>query len=175
MKASHEEILIREARVEDAEIILAYSRKLLSEEGHNAPFAQGEFSRTIQQQAEIQKNFETEENSLQLLAFMDDTMIGEINCIGFKRIPLRHVTVLSMSVDSQFRGRGIGAILMEAMISWVEENNLIKRVELYTFANNIPAHGLYKKFGFEQEGVRRKFVNIDGQFIDDIIMARLFD
>jgi RimJ/RimL family protein N-acetyltransferase len=167
-------LFIREARVEDSETILSYTRKLLAEEGHNAPFAPGEFSRSIQKQAEMQKSFEVEKNSVQLLAFKGDTMVGEINCQGMDQIPLNHVTILSMSVDSQYRSCGIGTRLMQAVINWVKENDQIKRVELYTFATNTIAHRLYRKFGFRQEGIRKKFVKIEGRYIDDVIMARLF-
>ncbi|SUC78391.1 putative acetyltransferase YhhY [Providencia stuartii] len=35
------------------------------------------------------------------------------------------------------------------------------------------AWGLYKKFGFEQEGVMRDYAFRDGQYVDAIMMSRI--
>lgn len=167
-------ITIRQAGPSDAEALLAYTKKLLSEEGHNAPFSPGEFQRDLAEQEAILDKILQEDNSVQFLAMHNQTIVGELSCRGFDRQPLQHGTVLSMSVDFGYRSIGVGSLLMNRAVQWAKENPLIKRVELYTFATNSIAQALYHKFGFIEEGRRREFVRFGDQYVDDLVMARLF-
>ena len=49
------------------------------------------------------------------------------------------------------------------------------RVELDVYEDNARAIALYEKMGFAREGIVRRAARIDGQFIDAISMALLFD
>jgi putative acetyltransferase len=49
----------------------------------------------------------------------------------------------------------------------------LKRVELEVFVDNEAALHLYKKFGFETEGVKRKIAFGAGKWQDTLVMARL--
>lgn len=167
-------IKIRQAAVSDAEGLLKYTKKILSEEGHNAPFVPGEFQRDLVEQEQILEKIVQEKNSVQFLAMHNEVIVGELSCRGFDRISLEHVTVLSMSVDIGYRSIGVGSLLMSRAVQWAKENPVISRVELYTFATNSIAQTLYEKFGFVEEGRRKKFVRFGDQYIDDLVMARLF-
>lgn len=167
-------IRIRQATINDAEGLLQYTQKLLVEEGHNAPFAPGEFQRDLVEQKQMLEKVIGEQNSVQFLATHDQVIVGELSCKGFERIPLQHVTILSMSVDFGYRSIGVGSSLMARAIQWAKDNPVIKRVELYTFATNSVAQALYDKFGFVEEGRRKDFIRYGERYVDDLIMARLF-
>ena len=49
----------------------------------------------------------------------------------------------------------------------------LHRVELSVYADNEAAIGLYRKFGFETEGLFRDYAVRDGQWVDTLSMARL--
>ena len=49
----------------------------------------------------------------------------------------------------------------------------LHRVELTVYADNQAAQGLYRKFGFEVEGLLRDYALRDGKFVDTVSMARL--
>lgn len=51
----------------------------------------------------------------------------------------------------------------------------IAGIELTVYASNPRAHSLYRKFGFIEEGIKRRSVRIDGAYLDEIMMARLRD
>jgi len=49
----------------------------------------------------------------------------------------------------------------------------LQRVELSVYVDNQAAQALYRKFGFEEEGVMRKYAIRDGVLTDTLNMARL--
>lgn len=83
-----------------------------------------------------------------------------------------HLGALGMGLDSGFRGRGLGEALLGAALEHAGRIGL-ERVELQVYATNEPAIALYRKFGFETEGVKRRARKLDGRYDDIIQMARL--
>jgi putative acetyltransferase len=49
----------------------------------------------------------------------------------------------------------------------------VQRVELTVYADNQAAIGLYRKLGFETEGLLRQYAVRDGVLVDALAMARL--
>jgi RimJ/RimL family protein N-acetyltransferase len=78
-----------------------------------------------------------------------------------------------MSVHRGWRNQGIGSALMARAIEWAKSTRLVTRIELNVFVRNEMAIHLYEKFGFQVEGRRRRAVYLDGEFVDDYIMALL--
>lgn len=109
-----------------------------------------------------------------IVAELDGRMVGNAGisqCKGRRS----HVGEIGISVHDEFCGRGIGSALMAALID-VSDNWLnLKRLELTVYVDNEPAVCLYKKFGFEMEGMRRGDVFRNGEFVDCFAMARLRD
>ena len=62
---------------------------------------------------------------------------------------------IGMMVARDWRGRGVGAALVAAAIDWGREHGLHK-LTLSVFPHNEAAIGLYRKFGFVEEGRRVK-------------------
>ena len=82
----------------------------------------------------------------------------------------RHVVGLGMSILKEYRGIGIGSAMMDYMISWAKEKGY-KKISLSVFSTNQPAINLYRKFGFEIEGVKKMEFKINGEYVDEILMA----
>lgn len=78
-----------------------------------------------------------------------------------------HITNVAVSPD--FRRRHIGMALIDTMID-VTEKQGVKSYTLEVRASNEPAIGLYKKFGFVSEGLRKGYYEDNGE--DAIIMWR---
>jgi putative acetyltransferase len=70
------------------------------------------------------------------------------------------------------RHRGIGTRLLQAAIdaAWAEG---LARIELSVRAGNANARALYRRHGFEDEGIRRRAYRTDGRFEDGHAMALL--
>ena len=80
---------------------------------------------------------------------------------------------IGMGVRDDCHGQGIGSKLLEALLDAADNWLNIRRVELSVFADNAAAIALYRKFGFEEEGVLRDYAFRDGHFADVLTMARL--
>jgi phosphinothricin acetyltransferase len=81
------------------------------------------------------------------------------------------VAEISIYVDTNYPGRGIGSKLMENVIKSSEENGIWT---LYTslFPENRASVDLHKKFGFRIVGTREKIGCLDGIWRDTLIMER---
>lgn len=87
-------------------------------------------------------------------------------------VALRHSAVLGMGLVAGFRGRGIGARLLQETLAQATARGLW-RAELIVRSDNAPAIALYRRFGFEVEGTCRRYLRIDGVDHDALLMARV--
>lgn len=85
------------------------------------------------------------------VAAADDELVGSLH-VDAGRFG---VGELGMAVAREWRGRGVGSALLEAAIVWAREQGLHK-LSLSVFPHNAAALGLYRKFGFVEEGLRVK-------------------
>lgn len=72
-----------------------------------------------------------------------------------------------------WQGKGVGSRLLAAALDVADNWMNLHRVELTVYADNQAAQGLYRKFGFEVEGLLRDYALRDGKFVDTVSMARL--
>lgn len=110
----------------------------------------------------------------QFLGWADDQVVGW--CDVIEKFPdlQHHSGVLGMGVTASHRGQGFGAALMDATFSDARRKGF-KRVELTVRMDNEPAKRLYERFGFEVEGVCRRFIHVNGAYYDSYLMAVLYD
>jgi ribosomal protein S18 acetylase RimI-like enzyme len=62
---------------------------------------------------------------------------------------------LGIAIAEGFKGRGLGKLIMEFLVSTAKSNRLSK-VKLTVDEGNIPAISLYEKFGFESLGALKE-------------------
>jgi RimJ/RimL family protein N-acetyltransferase len=84
-----------------------------------------------------------------------------------------HRGVFGVGLLPQFRGQGIGTKLIRSALAAARAFGL-HRVELTVRERNTGAIELYKKEGFEIEGVQRDAVLVDGVYEDVVCMAVVF-
>ena len=80
--------------------------------------------------------------------------------VGFAGISicLDEATLNNIVVKKSCRGRGLGGELLESLIDICSDLN-IKTFTLEVNTTNEPAIRLYKKFGFKNLGIRKKYYN----------------
>ena len=108
--------------------------------------------------------------NIHLVALADAQVVGWCGIPPIDRDGFRHVGLLGMGVHKDYRGHGLGKRLMALALNKAREKGF-ERVELQVYSSNRAAIGLYKSFGFEIEGTRRKVRKMDGVYYDNLIMA----
>ncbi|WP_342575733.1 GNAT family N-acetyltransferase [Solibacillus sp. FSL K6-1781] len=83
-----------------------------------------------------------------------------------------HRAQIAVGVHSKSRGKGVGTALFAHMVQWAKQVQL-HRLELTVIEHNEQAVHLYKKMGFEVEGVKSNSLLIDGQYVNELYMAKL--
>jgi L-phenylalanine/L-methionine N-acetyltransferase len=107
-----------------------------------------------------------------IVAVLEGRIVGSAGIHQYKG-RRRHVGEVGMSVHDDFQRLGIGSALMAALIDVADNWLDLKRLELTVYVDNEAAIRLYKKFGFEVEGTRRRDAFRDGKYVDSFSMARL--
>jgi len=120
------------------------------------------------------RNIESSKNtgSVVFLAYDDYKCIGFLlaNRGGLKRI--RHSAYIVVGILKDFRGKGIGNALFTRLMEWAKSNDL-KRLDLTVMTHNQAGIALYKKHGFEIEGVKRSSMFVNGAYVDEYYMAKI--
>jgi L-amino acid N-acyltransferase YncA len=78
----------------------------------------------------------------------------------------------SIYVHRDWRGRGVGDLLLAALISEAERLGLWKLLSRI-FPFNEPSRALCRKHGFREVGVYEKHARLDGRWLDVVIVERL--
>ncbi len=84
----------------------------------------------------------------------------------------RLVAELSVYVHRQYRARGVGSLLLDALLDRSRELGYHK-VVLTAMAHNTAARALYARFGFREVGVFKEQGLVDGRWIDTVIMEKI--
>jgi L-amino acid N-acyltransferase YncA len=83
-----------------------------------------------------------------------------------------HVADFSVYVERQWRGRGIGSQLLDRLIELARAGSYHKMV-LAALASNAAGIRLYERAGFSRVGVYREQGQLDGKWVDVLIMEKL--
>lgn len=105
------------------------------------------------------------------LACQGDEVVGYVSLVFPKFLKLRGNAYLTIGVREKYRGQGIGTLLMEQAESYAREKKC-RRMELEVFGRNTGAIELYKRRGYEIEGVKKDAIDMADGYDDIIIMAK---
>ena len=109
----------------------------------------------------------------QYVAIEGDQLVGWCDVVPANPFPgFGHAGRLGMGVRAGHRGRGIGRALLAAGLAGAAAAGF-RRVELEVFSSNAPAIALYKRAGFQTEGIKRAARDLDG-IVDDLIQMAWF-
>ena len=139
------EVTVRQVRAEDAEYIMRLSEQL------------GYPSSLEQMQRRIDLIIDSQQDQVFVAVSEDRTVVGWIHVFVTMRLESEPFAEIGgIIVDSDYRDRGIGKILMEHVEDWAENKNLTKlRVRSRTSRDN--AHRFFKSYGFTQSKTQHIF------------------
>jgi RimJ/RimL family protein N-acetyltransferase len=157
------EVDIRPATADDAERLRAFATRLLDER------PPGILSRDAPSLDE-EREFIGSRDAVFLA--IDERVVAGVLDVRVMPVPQEsHCAILGVSVDREWRGRGLGTALIRAAAEWAGSHG-VSRLEAQAFANNPRAIALYERLGFEHEGRRVGAVMVDGEPVDVVLLCR---
>lgn len=99
-----------------------------------------------------------------------DKVVGWADISPFNNPRLAHRGSLGMGIISGYRGRGLGTQLLKAALEHAKKIGL-EKVELTVYTDNAGAIALYRKLGFEDEGLIKHYRKLDGRYFDCLAMG----
>jgi phosphinothricin acetyltransferase len=96
---------------------------------------------------------------------------GSLNLFN-ARPAYRFVADFSVYIERGWRGKGVGRVLLARLIELGREHGYHKLV-LSAFPFNPGGMALYEKMGFRTVGIYKEQGQLDGQWVDTIVMERL--
>lgn len=167
-----EPFIVRCAQPDDAANLLTYIRSV-AEETEFFVIQPDEFPSTEEQERQWIQDHLDHPGKLALVAEVAGEIVGSLSfeCGSFKRTS--HTGTFGISVRQNWRGKGVGTAMLEALLEWARKNPLIEKVGLAVFSTNIGAIELYRRLGFVEEGRRTKEIKIGpGKYVDEMLMGR---
>jgi RimJ/RimL family protein N-acetyltransferase len=166
-------ISIRRAVQEDGAKLIELRHQLFAETS-NMLWEPEEFVQTAEDESKRIARLNTRHNSLVLIAEEGSTPIGVLTAIGGEVRRLRHSTTLALGVSKSHWGRGAATQLVVQALEWAKSSAL-RRVELTVHTTNLRAVNVYLKCGFQVEGLRRCSLLVNGEYVNEYLMAHLID
>ena len=165
--------IIRTVKLEDAEAILEIHHSVIAEGEYFIKVSE-EFNRTLEQQKEwIQKIIDNEKDTL-IVAEINGEVAGWIVFLSQDRKRVSHTGSFGLMISQNYRGMGLGRMLVTALLEWAEKNPFIEKVSLGVYSTNHRAISLYKSLGFVEEGRKiKEFKMNENKYVDDILMYKL--
>lgn len=163
--------LIRTITVQDAAAFLALTKRL-DEESKLMLLEPGERTTTLEQQQQRIEELLGSRASMIFVAEDEDGLAGYLGAYGADARRARHCLYIVIGILQRFSGQGIGTRLFAELDEWAAQQQ-IHRLELTVMAHNVRALALYKKAGFEIEGLKRHSLEVDGSYVDEYYMAKL--
>jgi RimJ/RimL family protein N-acetyltransferase len=167
-------VIVRSAKDEDAAQLLECTKACVKD-GTGLITEVSEYMRTKDQELMRIKTFSANANDIMLIAEDQKTkmLIGMLDFKTGKRRRLAHTGDFGMAVHPAWRQKGVGSLLLNALIEFAIANKHIEKINLRVLGTNERAIALYKKFGFAEEGTAKREIKWnDGTYSDELIMAK---
>jgi RimJ/RimL family protein N-acetyltransferase len=165
--------LLRSLEPADALAALAHARACATESNFLLTTAE-EFDLSEDQERAWIEGLRVHPNQLGLGAFRDGELVGVLAFESGRRRRNAHRGEFGMSVRKSYWGNGIATALIQALLDWAHGRSEVELVCLSVFASNERAIRLYRRFGFSEDGRRRRSYRLGADSYEDEVLMSLF-
>ena len=165
------DMYVRPVKISDAEQLI----EIIPIIDTQTPFmmrSEGEFGLTLEQEIEFISSKLKSKNYLFLVAVLNGTIVGTLGFNGSTLKKYKHSGEFGMGVLKDYWGNGVGSLLLQSLIDWAKENQILK-INLKVVSTNGRAIRLYEKFGFIYEGKIVAGVFMEDKYEDLIVMGKV--
>jgi ribosomal protein S18 acetylase RimI-like enzyme len=123
-------------------------------------------------QAQVQRGLDSRTGMI-FVAAADETLAGTLALERDDTPQFRHNgRIWHVYVRPEWRGRGLADALIDACVAWAQSES-IRVLRLSVAANNSTAIRCYARHGFAVYGVEQEVGYYQGDYVDELLMARL--
>ena len=164
---------IREAEETDAEALMRYANRIAAEPVNNTGMRHGLLPATVEGYRDLIREHRRRDNWVMFVADAEDRLAGMARLTGGTSLIDHHDAELHVNIDPDYRGMGLGSLLIEEALAWARENPMLRRVHLYVMIRNEAAARLYQRHGFALEGLMQDAIYLfdEGKYTDTLLMA----
>lgn len=98
-------------------------------------------------------------------------LVGFISASRGSANRIKHSAYIVIGVLNKESGKGLGTKLFSEVDEWAFKNS-ISKLELTVMVHNTRAFKLYKRMGYEVEGVKKDSIIVDGEMFDEYYMGK---
>ena len=158
--------VIRQAREEDGEALLSVIRDSLTDDRYIV----GENLADVIDHEEVLLRHNELQSRVVFVATVGGKVVGWVHLDHPEREALAHTATLTVGVHREYRGHGIGEKLLERGQRWAEAVGTEKLYNTVPATNEAAIEFLSER-GWETEAVRENHYRIDGEYVDEVMMA----
>lgn len=101
----------------------------------------------------------------------NDQLVGMIGAYRENKQKLKHiVNIVSFYVIPEYRGKGAGKALLQAVINKYREDKKTKKLQLGVVTTQAPAQHLYNTLGFQRVGELKYAVKVSDTYYNEYLM-----
>lgn len=163
--------IIREAVPDDAEKMILYLNQV-GGESDNLLHGENEFIVPIEGVKRKLAMSKDSENSIVLIALENDRIIARAELDGYYPARIRHRAKFSISVKKEYWNQGIGTEMLKRIVEQAKSMK-IEIIELEVISDNARGIHLYRKMGFVDIGIYKKYFYVNGMFKDAVVMQKV--
>lgn len=160
---------------EESQVLLDLFRTVAAEEEYILT-APTEARFTVEDEKMFVDSVRNHPNRLHLVLEISGRVVGLLGIDGGSRQREQHIGTMGMMLHPDARGNGGERALLDALLSWVRQHPVLRRVVLAAFSHNERAIRLYRSVGFVAEGYRVKQYRFsEERFVDEVLMGLWVD
>jgi len=166
------EIVVRYPEMGDLEEMLAFINNLSDEKTFVRYQGEHETVESEKKYLEGRLKAIKDKKAIHLLVFCKNKLIGASDIHMMDKTE-KHIGVLGISIAKNFRGEGVGKILMNLVEEEAKKKlpNL-KMITLGVYSPNTVARNMYKKIGYVEYGILPNGITRGGKFEDAVLMYK---
>jgi ribosomal protein S18 acetylase RimI-like enzyme len=157
---------IRQAREEDDDALVSVIRDSLTDDRYIV----GESLADVIDHEEVLLRHNELQSRVAFVATIEGRVVGWVHLDRPEQEALAHTATLTVGVHREHRGHGIGERLLKRGQRWAEAVGTEKLYNTVPATNEAAIEFLSER-GWETEAVREDHYRIDGEYVDEVMMA----